>query len=66
MYSSNKLLVLYLVACNSDIGIDNDKDTLRRAAVGPLDRFGSAIVEADVAHELAGQLLDRGKDAAGR
>ena len=34
-------------------------------AIGPFDRFGSAIVVTDVTHELAGQILDRGKDAAG-
>ena len=34
-------------------------------AVGPLDGFGSAVVVADVAHQLAGQVGNRGEDAAG-
>src|SRR5713226_6282522 len=34
-------------------------------AVGPLDGFGSAVVVANVAHKLAGQVLDRGEDPAG-
>ncbi len=34
-------------------------------AIGPLDGFGSAVVVTDVAHELAGQVLDRGEDPAG-
>src|SRR5665811_942442 len=34
-------------------------------AIGPLDGLGSAVVVTDVAHELAGQVLDRGEDPAG-
>src|SRR6266851_4341906 len=34
-------------------------------AIGPLDGFGSAVVVTDVAHELAGQVPDRGEDPAG-
>ena len=34
-------------------------------AVGPLEGLGSAIVVTDIAHELAGQVLDRGEDPAG-
>jgi len=52
-----------LVACNSDIGIRTD--AMRGVAVSPLDRLGRAIVVTDVAHELAGQVLDRGEDSAG-
>ena len=34
-------------------------------AIGPLDGPGSAIVVTDIAHQLAGQVLDRGEDSAG-
>jgi hypothetical protein len=34
-------------------------------AIGPLEGFGSAVVVADVAHQLAREVFDRGEDAAG-
>src|SRR5258708_2050140 len=33
--------------------------------MGPLERLGSTIVMTDVAHELPGQVRNRGEDAAG-
>ncbi|MDO8431058.1 MAG: PAS domain S-box protein, partial [Candidatus Binatus sp.] len=48
---------LELVACNSDIGIGID--AMVGVAIGPLDGFGSAVVVTDVAHQLAGQVLNR-------
>ena len=35
---------------------------MRGIAIGPLDRFRSAVVMPDIAHELAGEIGDGGKD----
>ena len=40
-------------------------DAMRGVAVGPLDRLGRAVVEADVTHEFSSQVFDGGEDASG-
>ena len=36
-----------------------------RISVCPLDGFGLAVIELDVAHELSCEIVDGGKDASG-
>src|SRR5512134_2540506 len=40
-------------------------DAMRGIAVGPFDQLGRAVVEADVANELASEIVDGGEDTSG-
>jgi len=39
-------------------------DAISGVAIAPLDGLGSPVVVTDVAHQLAGQVLNRGEDPA--
>ena len=47
------------------IDLESGFDVIRSVLIRPFNRMGFAIVGADIAHDFAIQIFDRGKDAAG-